>query len=92
MDDIDITPELPSPLEPPSGEGLVVTKTIFDQSKTPMPANDTPTNWVHYEIKIENVNDLGTQGIKLLRVFDGLPPGFLYEGVTKLDGVPIKKP
>lgn len=92
--DIDIEPQQPAPLEAPSGDGLVTTKTIIDQSKTPMPANDTPTNWVHYEIKIENTNDplVDPDPIELIRVFDGLPPGFQYEGVTKLNGVPIKQP
>ncbi|MCH9038968.1 MAG: DUF11 domain-containing protein [Chloroflexi bacterium] len=87
--DIDITPELPAPLQPPSGEGLVVTKNIFDQSRNPIPAYDSPTDWVHYEIIVENQ---GTDPVTLLRVYDGLPPGFTYKGSSKINGTPITKP
>ena len=94
---IDITPDLPAPLEAPKADGLVVVKTLLDYSPKlnyspyAVPPG-TQTGWAHYEILITNMNDVGTPPIELRRVFDGLPLEFEYKGETKLDGAPIKDP
>jgi len=86
---IDITPELPAPFEPPNGEGLVVTKTLVSTTPDPVVAHSTQTAHAVYDIVVENQ---GTDPVELRRVFDGLPPGFQYKGPSTLDGEPINDP
>jgi hypothetical protein len=78
---IEITPDHPAPLTPPSGDGLVVTKIVVTTDPAVIPANSSETSFVTYGIEIANTS---SHPIELKRVFDGLPMNFEYKGPSYL--------